>query len=323
MDTLVILLKIILFIVPLFIFAGFLTYAERKVIAKIQRRIGPNQTGFKGLLQPYADIIKLVAKEIIIPKKANKVIFFLAPLMILIPALLSIVVIPASKELVWADLNLGLLYILAISSLGIFGMLLTAWGSNSNYALLGGIRGVCQVISYEIPLAFVLLTVALLSKSMNLNEIVTSQSGLWNIMPLLPIFPIFIVSIFAKTHRTPFDLPEAENELVAGFNVEYSSTPFAMIFLGEYINLVVYSALTVVLFFGGWLPLFSGLEFIPPVVWFTIKTAIVILSFFFARATLPRVKFDRLLSFSWKVLIPISMAYFVIIATYMQFFRSL
>jgi len=322
MEAIAILFKPLLFLIPLILFAAFLTYLERKVIARVQRRLGPNQTGFKGILQPIADLIKLLTKEIIFPKKSNKVLFLFAPLMILLPALLSIVVIPFSKNIVFADLNLGLLYIMAISSLGIYGMLLTAWGSNSNYAIMGGIRAVAQVISYEIPMGFVLLCVALLSDGLNLNKIITSQADMWNIIPLLPIFLVFVCSIFAKTHRTPFDLPESENELVAGFNTEYSSTPFAMIFLGEYINLVVYSALTVVLFFGGWLPLFDVLGFIPSFIWFAIKLVLVTIFFFITRATLPRFKFNEMLKFNWKVLVPFSMFYFVGVATYLQFFGS-
>lgn len=322
MDILDISFKILLFVIPLIVFAGFLTYIERKVIARAQRRIGPNQTGFKGILQPIADVIKLLCKEIIIPVKANKFMFFLAPVFVLIPALMSFAVVPISEKVVIADLNLGLLYILAVSAVGIYGMILSAWGSNSNYAILGGLRAVSQVISYEIPMGFVFLTIALLSNSFNLTAVVESQAKLWHIIPLLPLFPVFMLSIFAKTHRTPFDLPESENELVAGFNVEYSSSLFAMIFLGEYVNLVVFSSLAVILFFGGWLPIHSSLDFIPGCVWFFAKLMLMILVFFFARATLPRIKFDRLIKFSWKFLVPISMTYFIAMATFVQFFRG-
>lgn len=322
MSVINLIIKSLLFIIPTVVVAGFLTYAERKVIAKVQRRIGPNVVGPFGLLQPLADTIKLLSKEIIIPKNANKLLFLIAPIFILVSALMVVAVIPINENVVFADLNLGLIYFVAFSGIAIYGMLLTGWASASNYGILGSLRSLAQMISYEIPIGIVILCVALLAKSLNLTQIVLSQENMWNIIPLLPLAPVFLFGIFAKSHRAPFDLPEAENELVAGYNTEYSSSLFAMIFLGEYINMFIYSILFVIFFLGGWLPLFSELAFISAYIWFFIKVILVLSLFLISRTIFPRIKYDDLLKFNWKILVPFSMGYFMILATYVTFFRG-
>jgi len=312
-------LKIVAMIIPLILAVAYTTYLERKVIGFMQLRIGPNRVGFKGLLQPFADVFKLLAKEIIIPAKSNKFLFFLGPVMVLVPALVCWAVIPVSEGVVLADLNIGVLYVLAVSSLGVYGILLAAWSSNSKYAFLGAVRSAAQMVSYEVSMGLILLSVILLSGSLNLTEIVNSQKDMWYALPLFPLFIMYIISILAETNRAPFDLPEAEAELVAGYNVEYSSTPFALFFLGEYMNMVMLSAMTTLMFLGGWLPVFDFLSFIPGFAWFAIKTLLVLFVFLWSRATFPRFRYDQLMRLGWKVFLPFSLFYFVAVATYLQF----
>lgn len=312
-------LKVACMMLPLILTVAYTTYLERKVIGFMQLRIGPNRVGFKGLLQPFADVFKLLAKEIIIPAKSNKFLFFLGPIMVLVPAFVCWAVIPFDDGLVLADLNIGVMYVLAVSSLGVYGILLAAWSSNSKYAFLGAVRSAAQMVSYEVSMGLILLSVILLSGSLNLSEIVNSQKDMWYALPLFPLFVMYIISILAETNRAPFDLPEAEAELVAGYNVEYSSTPFALFFLGEYMNMVLLSAMTAVMFLGGWLPLFDFLDFIPGFVWFVGKTLFILFIFLWARATFPRFRYDQLMRLGWKILLPFSLLYFVVVATYLQF----
>lgn len=312
-------LKIAAIMLPVIIAVAYSTYLERKVIGYMQLRIGPNRVGFKGLLQPFADVFKLLGKEIILPAKANKLLFFLGPIMVLVPAFVCWAVIPFDEGLVLADLNIGVLYILAVSSLGVYGVLLAAWASNSKYAFLGAVRSAAQMVSYEVSMGLILLSVIMFAGSLNLSDIVHSQKDMWNAIVLFPLFVMYVVSILAETNRAPFDLPEAEAELVAGYNVEYSSTPFALFFLGEYANMLLLSAMTTVMFLGGWLPLFDFLDFIPGFVWFAGKTLFVLFIFFWARATFPRFRYDQLMRLGWKVFLPISLFYFIAVATYLQF----
>ncbi len=312
-------LKIVAIMLPLILTVAYTTYLERKVIGYMQLRIGPNRVGFKGLLQPFADVFKLLSKEIILPSKANKFLFFLGPIMVLVPAFVCWSVIPVDDGVVLADLNIGVMYVLAVSSLGVYGILLAAWASNSKYAFLGAVRSAAQMVSYEVSMGLILLSVILLSGSLNISDIVNSQKDMWYAIPLFPLFIMYIISILAETNRAPFDLPEAEAELVAGYNVEYSSTPFALFFLGEYANMVLLSAMTTLMFLGGWLPVFDFLSFIPGFAWFAAKTLFVLFIFLWARATFPRFRYDQLMRLGWKVLLPLSLLYFVGVATYLQF----
>jgi NADH-quinone oxidoreductase subunit H len=312
-------LKIVAIMLPLILTVAYTTYLERKVIGYMQLRIGPNRVGFKGLLQPFADVFKLLSKEIILPRKANKFLFFLGPIMVLVPAFVCWAVIPVADGIVLADLNIGVMYVLAVSSLGVYGILLAAWASNSKYAFLGAVRSAAQMVSYEVSMGLILLSVILLSGSLNISDIVNSQKDMWYAIPLFPLFIMYIISILAETNRAPFDLPEAEAELVAGYNVEYSSTPFALFFLGEYANMVLLSAMTTLMFLGGWLPVFDFLSFIPGFIWFAAKTLFILFIFLWARATFPRFRYDQLMRLGWKVLLPLSLLYFVGVATYLQF----
>lgn len=302
--------KILLLAVPLMIMMAYLTLAERKVIAAMQLRKGPNIVGPFGLLQPFADAVKLMFKETILPTKANKFVFVLAPMLTFMLALLGWAVIPLTNDWVIADLNVGILYLFAISSLGVYGIIMAGWASNSKYAFLGAIRSAAQMVSYEVSIGFVIVTVLLLVGSLNLGDVVEAQRGGWfAFSPLFPMFIIFFVSALAETNRHPFDLPEAEGELVAGYNVEYSSMTFALFFLGEYMNMILMSAMTVVLFLGGYLAPHSSLEFIPGPVWFFLKTSFILFCFIWMRATLPRYRYDQLMRLGWKVFLPISLVF--------------
>lgn len=312
-------LKVICIMLPLVLTVAYTTYFERKIIGFIQLRHGPNRTGFKGLLQPFADVIKLISKEVILPAKANKVLFFVGPAMVMVPALVSWAVIPVAEGVVLADLNIGVLYVMAVSSLGVYGILLAGWASNSKFAFLGAIRSAAQMISYEVSMGMIVLTVVLLAGSLNLSQIVYSQQESWNAISLFPLFVMYIISILAETNRAPFDLPEADSELVAGYHTEYSSTPFALFFLGEYVNMLLLSAMTTIMFLGGWLPVFDFLDFIPGFIWFALKTFIILFIFIWARATFPRFRYDQLMRLGWKIFLPISFSYFIGIASYLQF----
>ena len=328
-------IKIVAVIVPVILAMAWLTYAERKVIAAVQLRKGPNVVGWFGLLQPIADGIKLIFKETIIPSGANKVVFIIAPLMTFVLALVGWAVIPfgiwEGDKIVVSDINVGILYLFAISSLGVYGIIMSGWSSNSRYAFLGGLRSAAQMVSYEVSIGFVLITVLLCAGSLNLSEIVLAQKerGLatvlgvpaltflnWYWIPLFPMFVIFFISALAETNRHPFDLPEAEAELVTGYNVEYSAFTFALFFLGEYMNMILMSAMTSILFLGGWLPPLdvSWLNWIPGPIWFALKISFFLLLFILARAAYPRYRYDQLMRLGWKVFLPLTLVAVIVYA---------
>jgi len=317
-PTVLIVLKILAIVVPLLIAMAYLTYMERKVIAAMQLRKGPNVVGPFGLLQPFADGIKLLFKETVIPSGANPAVFIAAPMITFSLSLMAWAVIPFDDRWVLADINVGILYLFAISSLGVYGIIMAGWASNSKYAFLGALRSAAQMVSYEVAIGFVIITVLMCVGSLNLSKIVLAQSGgFWNWfwLPLFPMFVIFFISALAETNRAPFDLPEAEAELVSGYNVEYSAFPFALFFLGEYINMIVMSAITTMLFLGGWLPPLevSWLTWIPGPFWFALKIALCLFVFLWVRATFPRYRYDQLMRLGWKVFLPVSLAAVVVV----------
>ncbi len=323
MPLLIIVGKILLVVVPLLICVAMLTYFERKVIAAMQLRKGPNMIGPFGLLQAFADGAKLFLKETIIPSESNKVIFFLAPMLTFSLALLGWAVIPISEYFVIADINVGILYLFAISSLGVYGIIMAGWASNSKYAFLGAIRSSAQMVSYEVSIGFVIVTVLMVVGSLNLNDIVHAQADGWfAFSPLFPMFIVFFISALAETNRHPFDLPEAEGELVAGYNVEYSSMTFALFFLGEYANMILMSGMVTILFLGGWLPPHHALAFIPGGIWFALKVSVCLFVFIWARATLPRYRYDQLMRLGWKIFLPFSLLWVVVIAAWVVFFQG-
>ena len=309
-----IVILILVIAVPLLLAIAYLTYAERKVIAAMQLRQGPMVVGPIGLLQPIADGIKLLHKETVVPSGANRVVFILAPIVTFTLALIGWAVIPFDEAMVLADINVGVLYLLAISSLGVYGIIMAGWASNSRYAFLGALRSAAQMVSYEIAIGLIIINVLITAGSLNLSEIVRAQEDLWYFIPHFPMFAIFVASILAETNRHPFDLPEAEAELVAGYNVEYSSMPFALFFLGEYGNMILMSAICAILFLGGWLPPFDVAPFtwIPGPIWFFAKIAFVLFIFIWARATLPRYRYDQLMRLGWKVFLPASLLWIVV-----------
>ena len=305
-----------LIVVPLLVGVAYLTYVERKVIAAMQLRKGPNVVGWFGLLQPFADGLKLFVKETVIPTGANKMVFILAPMITFTLALVGWAVIPFDEGMVLADINVGVLYLFAISSMGVYGVIMAGWASNSKYAFLGALRSAAQMVSYEISMGFVIVTVLLCVGSLNLTKVVMAQQNLWFAVPLLPMFVIFFVSTLAETNRAPFDLPEAEAELVSGYNVEYSSMTFALFFLGEYANMILMSALTTVLFLGGWLAPFGFAPFtwVPGPIWFAAKISFVLFLFLWVRATFPRYRYDQLMRLGWKVFLPLSLLWVAVTA---------
>jgi len=315
-------IKISLIIIPLLIFVAFLTYIERKVIAAMQLRKGPNVVGPFGLFQPIADGLKLFMKEIIIPSGSDKIVFLLAPVITFVLSLIGWAVIPFDKSLVLSNINVGILYLFAVSSLGVYGIILSGWASNSKYAFLGSLRSAAQMVSYEVSIGFIIISVLLSVGSLNLSDIVLAQKKIWYFIPHFPMMVIFFISTLAETNRAPFDLPEAEAELVSGYHVEYSSMPFALFFLGEYANIVLMSAMTVILFFGGWLPPLDNQLFniLPGFIWFFIKTSLVIFLFFWIRATFPRFRYDQLMRLGWKVFLPLSLAWLVLTSIFITFF---
>lgn len=302
--------------VVIMVFVALVTYAERKVLGAMQRRQGPMTVGPFGLLQPFADAFKLLSKETIIPTQANKPVFFMAPILILTLALVAWSVIPIGAQLVLANINVGVLFLFAISSMGVYGVIMAGWASNSKYAFLGGLRSASQMVSYEVSMGLVIVTVILCTGSMNLSEIVTAHRPLWVDLMLLPMLGIFLISILAETNRAPFDLPEGESELSGGFMVEYSAGTFTLFFLGEYMNMVLMSAITTVLFLGGWLPPFEieALAVIPGPIWFVLKICAVLFFYFWTRATFPRYRYDQLMRLGWKVFLPFSMVWVVVVA---------
>ncbi|MFT5540403.1 MAG: NADH-quinone oxidoreductase subunit H [Alphaproteobacteria bacterium] len=307
---------IVAILVPLLISVAYLTLAERKVIAAMQLRKGPNVVGPFGLLQPIADGLKLLVKETIVPAGANKVVFVLAPMVTFSLAVVAWAVIPFDAGMVLADINVGVLYLFAISSLGVYGIIMAGWASNSKYAFLGALRSAAQMVSYEISIGFVIITVLLCVGSLNLSKVVEAQKDVWFALPLLPMFVVFFISALAETNRAPFDLPEAEAELVSGYNVEYSSMTFALFFLGEYANMILMSAITVILFLGGWLPPLDMVPFtwIPGPIWFALKIAFILFLFLWVRATFPRYRYDQLMRLGWKVFLPLSLTWVIVTA---------
>jgi NADH-quinone oxidoreductase subunit H len=319
-----IIVKIVAIILPLLGAVAYLTYAERKVMAAMQMRRGPNVVGPFGLLQPLADGIKLLGKETIIPSGSNKVLFVLAPMLTFLLALAAWAVIPFQAGIVLADINVGVLYLFAISSLSVYGIILAGWASNSKYAFLGGLRSAAQMVSYEVSIGLVIITVLLCVGSLNLSAIVEAQRDGWFAFSILfPMFIVFFISGLAETNRHPFDLPEGESELVGGFNTEYSSMTFALFFLGEYANMILISAMTSILFLGGWLPVCSALDFIPGFIWFFGKIAACLFVFLWVRATLPRYRYDQLMHIGWKVFLPFSLIWVVLVAGYLVYFNKL
>ncbi len=308
--------KAALLMIALLLGVAYLTLAERKVIGYMQLRVGPNVVGSFGLLQPIADGIKLLHKETIIPMAANKLLFLVAPVLFFSLSLAAWAVIPFAPNWVFSDINVGVLYLLAISSLGVYGILIAGWSSNSKYALLGALRSAAQMISYEVSIGLILVSVLLCAGSLNLTNIVFAQENGWYAVKLFPLFVMFFISCLAETNRTPFDLPEAEAELVAGYHVEYSAFPFALFFLGEYANMILMSAMCTILFAGGWLAPFAHpiIDWIPAIVWFLGKICVFLFIFLWTRATLPRYRYDQLMRLGWKVFLPLSLLGVVIIS---------
>jgi NADH-quinone oxidoreductase subunit H len=311
-------LKIIVVLIPLILSVAYLTLAERKIIGAMQLRKGPNVVGLFGLLQPIADALKLLFKEPILPANANKMLFLSAPIITFTLAMVGWAVIPLNENFVIADINIGVLYLLAISSLGVYGIIIAGWASNSKYAFLGAIRSAAQMVSYEVSIGLTIITVVIATQSLNLKEIVLAQQNmpLHLQLMLLPMMVVFFISTLAETNRHPFDLPEAEAELVAGYHVEYSSIAFALFFLGEYANMILMSAMTAILFMGGWLPPFglTFLNFLPPTIWLIVKICFCLFVFIWVRAALPRYRYDQLMRLGWKVFLPLSLLWVVLIS---------
>ena len=324
LDILIIVLKILLIVVPLLLFIAYLTYFERKVIGAIQLRKGPNVVGPFGLFQPIADGIKLLTKETIFPENANKFIFIFSPILTFTLALIGWAVIPIDYKIVLADINVGVMYIFAVSSLGVYGIIMAGWASNSRYAFLGALRSAAQMISYEVSIGLIIISVLITSGSLNLTEIVMKQQNMWYVIPHFPMFIIFFISTLAETNRAPFDLPEAESELVAGYNVEYSSMSFGLFFLGEYGNMILMSSMSTILFLGGWLPPvdISFFENIPGFIWFLLKVTFLLFLFLWVRATLPRYRYDQLMRLGWKVFLPLSLAWIIITSSVVIYFQN-
>ena len=318
-----ILLKILIIILPLLGAVAYLTLMERKVIAAMQLRKGPNVVGPFGLLQPLADGLKLLLKEIIIPAKANKSLFILAPVITFVLAFIGWAVVPFSANFAVANINIGILYLLATSSLGVYGIILAGWSSNSKYAFLGAIRSSAQMISYEVSIGLIIVSVVLCAGSLNLSQIVLAQQQYWYVLPMFPMFVLFFASALAETNRHPFDLPEAESELVAGYNVEYSSMAFAMFFLGEYANMILISTTASILFLGGWLPICNHpwCLAIPAPLWLIAKVILLLFIFIWVRATLPRYRYDQLMRLGWKVFLPISLLWVIGTAIFVVYFK--
>lgn len=323
-TLLVIVAKSVAIILPLILCVAYLTYAERRVIGAIQLRIGPDRVGPMGLLQPIADALKLLLKEIVLPTEANTLMFLVAPVISIATALAVWAVIPFSAEAVLADINAGLLYVLAVTSVGVYGVIIAGWASNSKYAFLGCLRSAAQIISYEIAMGFALVVVLMASQSLNLGDIVAGQKGGgalgWYIVPLFPIFLVYFISGVAETNRAPFDVAEGESEIVAGFHVEYSGIAFALFFLAEYANMILIAALTTIFFLGGWLPPVDlpPFTYVPGFVWLVLKISFLLFCFLWLRATFPRYRYDQIMRLGWKVFIPVTLVWLVVVAFWKQ-----
>ncbi len=321
--------KILALLVVVILSVAYLTYAERKVIGYMQGRLGPNRVGFKGLLQPFADVLKMLQKELILPTASNKFLFIIAPIISIGTALSAWAVIPVNSGWVIANINLGLLYVLAMTSLGIYGVLIAGWASNSKYAMYGAIRASAQAISYEIAMGFALVGVMMAAGSVNLSQIVMAQAGgiwHWYALPLFPLMIVYWISGVAETNRAPFDVAEGESEIVAGFHVEYSGIRFALFFLAEYANMILISALATLMFLGGWLSPFEHIPhlgewfaFVPGIVWLVIKMGFFLLMYLWMRATFPRYRYDQIMALGWKVLIPVALVWIIVVAIAVYF----
>jgi NADH-quinone oxidoreductase subunit H len=327
MPLVFIVLHILAIVIPLLLSVAYLTYAERKIMGAMQLRQGPMMVGPFGLLQPLADGIKLFSKEIIVPSAAHRVVFIMAPMLTFFLSLIAWAVIPVDEGWALANINVGILYLFAVSSMGVYGVLMAGWASNSKYAFLGGMRSAAQMVSYEVSMGLVIVCVLLCVGSLNLQDIVMVERPFWVTLLLFPMFIVFFVSILAETNRAPFDLPEGESELSGGFLVEYSAMTFALFFLGEYANMILMSAMAVILFLGGWLPPF-GLEgalidWVPGVVWFGLKTFLVLFVFVWARATFPRYRYDQLMRLGWKVFLPFTLLWVLVVSAALIMFDAL
>ena len=314
-NILILILKLLVVVVPVLIAVAYFTLVERKVLSSIQRRKGPNLVGVYGLLQPLADGLKLFVKETVLPSNIDVVLFILAPILTFFISILTWAVIPLGEGMFYTDINLGILYLLAVSSLGVYGIIIAGWSSNSKYAFLGALRSTAQMISYEVTMGFIILSVIVVVGSFNLIKIVEAQANTWFCIPLFPLFLMFFISGLAETNRHPFDLPEAEAELVSGYNVEYSAMGFALFFLGEYSNMLAMSSFTTILFLGGWYAPFDFLNFLPGSFWFGIKISFFVVLFILARAILPRYRYDQLMRLGWKVFLPSSLAYLIFVSS--------
>jgi NADH-quinone oxidoreductase subunit H len=323
-----ILVKIVLIILPLVLAVAYATYAERKLIGYMQMRIGPNRVGPKGWLQPIADTVKLIMKEIIVPQGASKVLFVIAPILFIGPSFAAWAVVPFDADLVLADINIGLLYILAMTSIGVYGVIIAGWASNSKYAFLGAMRSAAQIVSYELAMGFALVGVLMCAQSTNLGEIVMAQNGgifSWYWLPLFPLLVVYWISGVAETNRAPFDMAEGESEIVAGFHVEYGGMAFSLFFLAEYANMILISFLTAIMFFGGWLSPFQGLgilhewtAWIPGTLWLLIKASVFLFMLFWLRATFPRFRYDQIMRLGWKIFIPVTLVWLPIVAIWIK-----
>jgi NADH-quinone oxidoreductase subunit H len=321
-DTLRIIGETLATLVPVLIGMAYATYFERKALGAFQLRMGPNRVGPFGLWQPFADAVKVFTKETVIPAGANRLLFLFAPMLTFMLACMAWAVIPVNNGWAVSDMNVGILYLFAISSLGVYGVIIAGWASNSKYAFLGAMRSAAQMVSYEVSIGFVLVSVLLCVGSLNLNQVVLAQSHVWFCFPLFPMFVVFLISMLAETNRAPFDLPEGESEIVAGFFVEYSAMAFALFYLGEYTNMIMMSALASILFLGGWqAPL--GLTFIPGVFWLIAKICVIMFFFFWVRATFPRYRYDQLMRLGWKVFLPLSLLWLVLTAGFLEAFHML
>lgn len=318
-------IKTLILIVPILVSVAFFTLFERKVMASIQRRRGPNVVGFFGVLQPFADGLKLLIKETIIPSKANKIIFIIAPILALFLSFVTWAALPFNNYVVYSDLNVGVLYIFAISSLAVYAIIMSGWSSNSRYAFLGTLRSAAQVVSYEVSIGLIIINVLICANSLNLIKIVKAQEYIWYIIPLFPLFLLFYISALAETNRPPFDLPEAEAELVAGYFVEYSAMTFAQFFLGENINIIFMCSLISILFLGGWLPILNLEIFylIPNIFWFVLKVLLLLFTFVWVRVTFPRYRYDQLMRLGWKIFLPLSLGWVVLISSILLSFNIL
>lgn len=324
-----ILIKILIIVIPLLVAVAYLTFAERKVIGYMQTRVGPNRIGPRGLLQPIADVVKMMCKEVIVPTASNRYLFILAPVLSLAPALAAWAVIPFNQGMVLANINAGLLFLFAMSSLGVYGVLIGGWATNSKYAMLGAMRAAAQTISYEIAMGFALIGVLMAADSLNLTDIVMRQQGgiwHWFWLPLLPLFVTYWISGVAETNRAPFDVAEGESEIVAGFHVEYSGIAFGVFFLAEYANMILISTIAVLLFLGGWLSPFQGipvlgnlLAWVPGIAWLLIKISFFLYLYIWLRATFPRYRYDQIMRLGWKVLIPVTLVWIVLIGLAIEF----